>query len=151
MSITLLNCVVVFHSIFSIWHGPPLSYLHERNLENRKKLALVRITNSAGMDTMNIVNNVGIFNDSAAMNSVFREWCRDEHCIMWIVLEWIMIHVNSVGSKTPPKLPSVSLIIWVVIEYSYFVWRPHRIYLTYSKIMKAIHVPEWMLWEFVFD
>ena len=41
--------------------GPPLSYLHG------KKLTPVRSMNS---DSMNIANSFGIFNDSAAMNSV---------------------------------------------------------------------------------
>lgn len=38
------------------------------NLENRKNLMPVRIMNSANMNSKNIVNNVGIFCDSA-MNS----------------------------------------------------------------------------------
>ena len=34
------------------------------------------------MITMNIVNNVGIFNDSAIMNSTFGEQYHDEHCFL---------------------------------------------------------------------
>ena len=32
-----------------------------RNLENKKKMLLVRVTNNAGLNSMNIVNRVGIF------------------------------------------------------------------------------------------
>ena len=42
-----------------------------RNLENKKKLMPVRIMNSAGMNSKNIVNNVSIFSDGVAMNSDF--------------------------------------------------------------------------------
>ena len=41
-----------------------------RNLENKKKLTLVWIINSAGLDSENIVCSVGIFNDSSAINSI---------------------------------------------------------------------------------
>ena len=44
-----------------------------RNLENKKKLMLVQITNSASMNSKNIVNRVGIFNDFVARNSILRE------------------------------------------------------------------------------
>ena len=30
--ITLQSCMVVFHSIFCIYHGPPLYYLHGKKL-----------------------------------------------------------------------------------------------------------------------
>ena len=45
----------------------------ERNLENKKKLTMVRITNSVGFIRKNIVNSVNIFNDDDAMNSKCRE------------------------------------------------------------------------------
>ena len=32
MSKTLFSYMVVFHAIYSIWHGPPLSYLHGKKL-----------------------------------------------------------------------------------------------------------------------
>ena len=41
-----------------------------RNLENTKRLMLIRIMNNA---CTNIVNSVGNFNISVAMNSVFSE------------------------------------------------------------------------------
>ena len=44
-----------------------------RNLENRKKLMPVRIMNNANMNNENIVNSVGMFNDSYAPNSSTRE------------------------------------------------------------------------------
>ena len=55
--------MVVFHSIFNICCGPPLSYLHERNLENKKKLMLLQIMNNDGLNSKNIVNCVSTFND----------------------------------------------------------------------------------------
>ena len=45
----------------------------ERDLENRKQLPLVQIINSVCINSMNIVNSVGNFNDIASMNSVFNE------------------------------------------------------------------------------
>ena len=42
----------------------------ERYLENKKKLTMLRIMNSAGVSSMKIVNNVDIFSDSATMNSI---------------------------------------------------------------------------------
>ena len=42
----------------------------ERNLERGKKLMPVRIMNSVGLNTKKIVNTVGNFIDSVAMNSV---------------------------------------------------------------------------------
>jgi hypothetical protein len=47
---------------------------------------------------MNIVNSVGIFSESAAMNSNFNEKYQDEEFFM-----------NSAKSITSPKLPSVNL------------------------------------------
>ena len=43
-----------------------------RNLENRKKLTPTRIMNSANMHSTNIVNNVGVFNDSVAIITLFK-------------------------------------------------------------------------------
>ena len=46
----VMRCMVVFQYIFSICHGPPLSYLHE------KKLMPVRIMNtSVGLISKNIM------------------------------------------------------------------------------------------------
>ena len=63
--ITLFKCRVVLYSIFSTWHGPPLSYIHG------KKLTLVWIMDSANMESKNIVDHVGVFSDSIAMNNIF--------------------------------------------------------------------------------
>ena len=49
-----------------------------RNLENKKKLTLVQIMNSVGMNSKNIIYNVSIFNDHAIMSSIFNEHYRDE-------------------------------------------------------------------------
>ena len=65
-------CKVVFHSIFSTWHGPHL--VMGKNLEN-KRLMPVRIINSANMNySKNIVSVVDIFNDIGAMNNNFKEY-----------------------------------------------------------------------------
>ena len=45
----------------------------ERNLENEKKLTPVKIMNNTGMNSKNIMNNVNIFNDSVAMNNIYKE------------------------------------------------------------------------------
>ena len=68
-SITLFSCMVVFH--LAIDMGLRYLTLMRRNLENKKKLMPVRIMNSAGMNSKNIVNNVSIFSDGVAMNSDF--------------------------------------------------------------------------------
>ena len=44
-----------------------------RNLENRKNFTLVRIMNSVGMNSKDIVNNVEVFSGSVVMNSIFNE------------------------------------------------------------------------------
>ena len=46
--------------------------LMRRILENKKKLTSIRLMNSADMNSKNIVNNVGVFIDKAAMNTFFR-------------------------------------------------------------------------------
>ena len=43
------------------------------SFKNKKKLALVQIMNSVSMNNKIIANNVGVFNDSVAMNSIFSE------------------------------------------------------------------------------
>ena len=46
-----------------------------RNLINKKKLMHAQIMNSANVKSENIVNIVGIFNDSVAMDSTLRGQC----------------------------------------------------------------------------
>lgn len=70
--------------------------------------------NCDSRDCKNIVNIVGISSDNIAYEQYFE----------WLVQGWIMIHVNSVGSITPPKFPSVNLNVWIV-EKSYVVWGAH--------------------------
>ena len=43
-------CMVMFHSIFSMWYGPPLLTFMGRNLQNRTKLTLVQIMNNVGLN-----------------------------------------------------------------------------------------------------
>lgn len=43
------------------------------NLDNRKKLTLVRRMNSAGMNNMNIVDNVTMFSECGVINIGFSE------------------------------------------------------------------------------
>lgn len=57
-----------------------------RNLENKTKMALVQIMNIANMNGKNILNNINIFNESAAMNSDYREQYWDEQCFLQILL-----------------------------------------------------------------
>ena len=68
--IALFSCMGVFHSIFSIRHMPHYLTFMGRNLENRKKLTLVRITSSVGMINKNSVNSVSIFIESVTMNNI---------------------------------------------------------------------------------
>ena len=44
-----------------------------RNLENRKNMTPIQIMNSVGLNSMNIVHNVGIINDNFAMNIILIE------------------------------------------------------------------------------
>ena len=44
-----------------------------RNLENRKNMTPIQIMNSVGLNSMNIVHNVGIINDNFAMNNILIE------------------------------------------------------------------------------
>ena len=90
-----------------------------RNPRNRKKLTLTWLLNSVIMNSKNMVNDANIFKFSDALNSILIKEYRDE--------QWSMINVNSVGSITPSKFSSVSLNVWIVNEYSYFVWgqTPH--------------------------
>ena len=57
---------IMFHPIFSIWHVPPLSHLHGKELRKQEE------TNTR-MNSKIIVNNVSIFSDSVAMNSICNE------------------------------------------------------------------------------
>ena len=72
--ITLLfNCMVKF--ILYLVSNMGLQYLTfmGRNLVNKKKLTPVRIMNSIALCSKNIVNSVGIFNDSANISNNFME------------------------------------------------------------------------------
>jgi hypothetical protein len=124
---TLFSCMVVFHCIFSIWHGSPLSYLHGRNLESKKKLMPIRMMNSAGMNNINIVNNIDISSDNVVLNSIFSHYYHNEQCFIWSERGWTIICVNSARSITPLKFTSVSLNVWILNGCSYFVWETHII------------------------
>ena len=69
----LFNRIIVFHSIFKIGHGLHYLIFMGRNLEKKRKLTPVRIMKSVHFNSKNIVNTVGVSNDSDAMNSVFNE------------------------------------------------------------------------------
>ena len=71
--------MVVFHSIFNIWHGPPLSYFHGKEIDVGM--------NDEYYQYQNIMNSVGILNDSVAMNNIL--W--DEQCF-WRIF-YGMIHL----------------------------------------------------------
>ena len=53
-----------------------LHYLHGM------KPKLVRITYKANMSSKYIMNNVGVFNDSVTIDSIFNEVYHDELCVM---------------------------------------------------------------------
>jgi hypothetical protein len=55
------------------WCKPTLTFVG-RSLENKKKLTPVRILNSVNLNSKNIMNNVGIFNDGVALNNNFKEY-----------------------------------------------------------------------------
>ena len=38
LCITLISCMVVFHFIFNISHGPPVSYLHVKKLRTLEEI-----------------------------------------------------------------------------------------------------------------
>ena len=86
--------------IFSMSYGPPLSYLHGRNLEN-KKLMPVWIMNNANLISKNIVYSVGIFNDNVVMNSNFREQHWNE--IMYRVNIHVVNNVHIFEVKLHPN------------------------------------------------
>jgi hypothetical protein len=123
ISITLFDCIVVFHSIFSIWHGLPLSYLHKKKLRIEEETDVG--TYSASMNSKNIVTSVGIFNDSDAIDIILLKNI-NEKWFLGIVLGWTMILVNSARSITPPKFQNASWNVWIVNNYSYFVLRAHK-------------------------
>ena len=57
-----------------------------RNLENMKKLMPVRKINNAGVNSKNIVNSLGIFNDIDLINSISFEQYKDRECFMQVVM-----------------------------------------------------------------
>ena len=129
---TLFSYKVVFHSIFNIWHGPPLYCLHGNSLENRKKLTPIRIMSSVGMNSRNIVYSVGYF-----------QWQYSyEYYFHWSIPGWTLIIVNSAMSITPPKIPSINLNVFIVNEYSYCVSGPWELNLTYPRVMEPTHMTE---------
>ena len=61
----------------------------------------------------------------------------------------LLFHWNVVGDQPTWKLtlppltfPRVSLGVWIVNEYSYFVQGPYIIQLAYSRVMELIHMVE---------
>lgn len=73
-------------------------------------MAPMQIMNRVGMNSSNIVNNVGIFIDIVAM-----------HNILVIILGWTMIHVNSAKNITPPVFLNASMNVWLVKKYYYYL------------------------------
>lgn len=76
-SITLFNCTVVCpcYKLLDLASNMGLHNLTFMaiNLENRKKLAPVRIMNSVGSNSKNVVNSVDMFNDMDATISNYME------------------------------------------------------------------------------
>lgn len=71
--ITLLSYIVVFHFICDPTWVPTILPSWERNLQYGKKLTLVQIMNSVGLNSKIIVDSVGIFNVGVAININIRE------------------------------------------------------------------------------
>jgi hypothetical protein len=65
---------------------------------------------------------------------------------MWIVLRWIVIHVNNAGSITPLKFPNVNLNIWINKRDSYFIQAPQYL-CDIKKRYIHLHVSPWKLWS----
>ena len=63
--------MVVFPFIFKILHGPPLSYLHAKNLRKHEEIDAHTNNDSAGLNNKNMLNSVSIFSHSVAMNNIF--------------------------------------------------------------------------------
>jgi hypothetical protein len=59
-----------------------LSYLHAKNLKYRNILTPIQIMNIVGINSKNIMNSVGNFNDNVAMNSIFIEVYGAEHLFL---------------------------------------------------------------------
>ena len=79
---TLFNFMVVFHFIFSIWHGPPLSYLHGNKWPQYKQciglICIVRIFWIVFVISMMVLLWIAIIGDDNGMNSVSCEYSWDE-------------------------------------------------------------------------
>jgi hypothetical protein len=48
-----------------------------------------------------------------------------------------MLLVNNAEITTPPKFSSVSLNVWTISEYYYFVWKAHKMSLLYSRVNRT--------------
>ena len=66
--------MVVFHSIFSIWHGPSLSYLHGKKLKKQEEIDAGSNNECAGLNSENIMNSVNTLNASFAINDNLGGW-----------------------------------------------------------------------------
>jgi len=90
---------MVFQCILFSASNTGLHYLTfiRRSLDTiKKKLTPIWMTNSAGMNSKNIVTCVGFFNDNTTTNNLIGEYYQDEQCllrigpdalcVMWIVL-----------------------------------------------------------------
>ena len=92
----VFSCMIVFRSIFNIWHGHPLPYLHGDKLKIHEELISIWIMNSASLNSKYIVNNVNIFNDvhvvyshymeNTRINNVSFKYLWDEEYFLHIVL-----------------------------------------------------------------
>ena len=67
------SCMVVFTMYLACDMGLHYFTFMGTNLENRKALTPVQRMNSASMNSMNIMDNVGIFSERVVMNSIFNE------------------------------------------------------------------------------
>jgi hypothetical protein len=72
----------VFHSIFSVWEGPPLSYLHGKKLRELEEIDAGTNNEQCRYDNKNNVNIVGIFNNIYFISNKLKEsyWMNNVSC-----------------------------------------------------------------------
>ena len=104
--ITLFSCMIVFHSVFNIWHRPPLPYLHGKKLRkegesdaNTNMVMLVWIIRILWIVLLFSIMEliwIVILGNNTGMSNVSYEDSWDEQIII----------AYSAMSITPPKFPS---------------------------------------------
>lgn len=80
-SIAFYKCIDVFHTIYLACDmGLHNLTFMEENQKNKMKLMPIRILNSDGYNSKNIVDSVGVFNGVDANNKEYRKTYLNEQC-----------------------------------------------------------------------